>query len=270
MTDHLRRDLSPVSEAAWTQIDETAARVLKTHLTARTIFDFEGPKGWEYSAVNLGEIDVLESPGVHQGLPWGLRKVLPLLELRVPFTLSMREIDNAARGSDAIDLAPLEEAARQTATFEETAVYQGLKEGSIEGIADCTPHERLRLPDNTVDFPNIVAEAIRILKLSGTDGPFAVLLGSEPWTALMQSGTTGYPPEKIIRNLTGGDILLSPGVEGGLVVSRAGGDFQLTVGQDHVIGYAAHDRDSVELFLTETFTFRVLNPKAAVALQAAE
>jgi uncharacterized linocin/CFP29 family protein len=270
MTDHLRRNLAPIPEAAWKQIDETAARVLKTHLTARAIVDFDGPKGWDFSAVNLGEIDVLDQPGAHQGLPWGLRRVLPLLELRVPFTLSMRQVDNAARGSDAIDLGKLEEAARQTATFEETAVYQGLKEGSIEGIADSSPHERLRLPENTADFPNVVAEAVRVLTLSGTDGPFAVVLGSEPWAALMQSGTAGYPPQRIIRNLTDGDILLSPGLKGGLVASTAGGHFQLTVGQDHAVGYAGHDRDSVELFLTETFTFRVLNPSAAVALQGAE
>jgi len=270
MTDHLRRELAPIPEAAWEQIDETAARVLKTQLTARTIVDFDGPKGWEFSAVNLGEIDVLDQPGAHQGLPWGRRKVLPLLELRVPFTLSMREVDNAARGSDAIDLDKLEEAARQTATFEETAVYRGLKEGAITGIAEGSSHEPLQLPENTGDFPSTIAEAVRVLTLSGTDGPFAVVLGSEPWAALMQSGTAGYPPQRIIRNLTDGDILLSSGLNAGLVVSTAGGHFQLTVGQDHAIGYAGHDRDSVELFLTETFTFRVLNPNAAVALQAAE
>jgi uncharacterized linocin/CFP29 family protein len=33
------------------------------------------------------------------------------------------------------------------------------------------------------------------------------------------------------------------------------------------IGYAAHDRESVELYLTESFTFRVLEERAAVFLR---
>ena len=32
------------------------------------------------------------------------------------------------------------------------------------------------------------------------------------------------------------------------------------------IGYAVHDRTDVELFLTESFTFRVLEEKAAILL----
>jgi uncharacterized linocin/CFP29 family protein len=38
------------------------------------------------------------------------------------------------------------------------------------------------------------------------------------------------------------------------------------VGQDLAIGYAHHDKDQVELYLTESLTFRVLEPAAAVAL----
>jgi hypothetical protein len=36
------------------------------------------------------------------------------------------------------------------------------------------------------------------------------------------------------------------------------------LGQDFSVGYASHDRDKVELYLTESFTFRVLEPAAAV------
>ncbi|HPC23846.1 MAG TPA: family 1 encapsulin nanocompartment shell protein, partial [Phycisphaerae bacterium] len=65
-----------------------------------------------------------------------------------------------------------------------------------------------------------------------------------------------------------GDILWSPALDGGLLLSKRGGDFEMTVGQDIVIGYAHHDRYKVELYLTESFTFRVLEPLAAVALRA--
>jgi len=51
------------------------------------------------------------------------------------------------------------------------------------------------------------------------------------------------------------------------VLSMRGGDFELTVGQDLSIGYASHDRTTVELYLTESFTFRVLEDKASIYLK---
>jgi len=85
---------------------------------------------------------------------------------------------------------------------------------------------------------------------------------------LMQSHRQGYPPRRIIRDLIGGSILLSQALEGGLLLSTAGGDFEMTVGQDLSVGYASHDRRHVELFITESFTFRVLEPLAAVEFRA--
>jgi uncharacterized linocin/CFP29 family protein len=52
-----------------------------------------------------------------------------------------------------------------------------------------------------------------------------------------------------------------------VLVTTRGGDYELTVGQDLAIGYAVHDRDQVELYLTESFTFRVLEEKAAIFLR---
>ena len=54
---------------------------------------------------------------------------------------------------------------------------------------------------------------------------------------------------------------------GALLLTTRGGDYELTVGQDLSIGYSVHDRDNVELYLTESFTFRVLEDKAAIALR---
>jgi uncharacterized linocin/CFP29 family protein len=49
-------------------------------------------------------------------------------------------------------------------------------------------------------------------------------------------------------------------------MSVRGGDFELWIGQDASIGYAHHDKEHVELYLTESLTFRVLEPAAAVPL----
>ena len=49
-------------------------------------------------------------------------------------------------------------------------------------------------------------------------------------------------------------------------MSQRGGDFIFEAGEDLSIGYARHDFDAVDLYLVESFTFRVAPPEAAVAL----
>ena len=78
----------------------------------------------------------------------------------------------------------------------------------------------------------------------------------------------GYPIAKQIeRILVDGRVVHAPALHGGVLLSVRGGDYELTVGQDLSLGYAWHDRHAVELYLTESFTFRVLEPAAAVYLQ---
>ena len=69
-----------------------------------------------------------------------------------------------------------------------------------------------------------------------------------------------------MRRLLDGPIVWAPGVNGAVVLSTRGGDFELTVGQDFSIGYLDHTATSVRLYLQESFTFRVLAPEAAIPL----
>jgi uncharacterized linocin/CFP29 family protein len=45
-----------------------------------------------------------------------------------------------------------------------------------------------------------------------------------------------------------------------------GGDFQLVVGRDMSIGYESHSATTVEFYIEESVTFRVLSPEAGVPL----
>ncbi|HEX6635803.1 MAG TPA: family 1 encapsulin nanocompartment shell protein, partial [Usitatibacter sp.] len=61
--NHLLRELAPIPSAAWSQIDEEARRTLKAMLAARKLVDFDGPLGWQASALSLGRSEALgESP----------------------------------------------------------------------------------------------------------------------------------------------------------------------------------------------------------------
>ena len=84
---------------------------------------------------------------------------------------------------------------------------------------------------------------------------------------LLAATEDGYPlAKRLIGQVIEGPLVRAPGIEGGVLLSVRGGDYELTVGQDLSIGYAAHDPHIVELFLTESFTFRVLEAVAAVRL----
>lgn len=265
MSDLLKRDFAPLADAAWTVIDEAVARVLKAQLTARTLVDFKGPLGWEFAAVNLGRLDVSKQPAA-PGVPWGLRTVLPLLEVRVPFTLRQWELDNAARGAADVDLSAAEDAARKVAQFEDGAIYRGFAEGQVNGILSAPKHGALRLPGKAAEFPGIVSEAIGRLRTAGVGGPYALALSNEAFQVLAHHGDAGYPAYRVVHSMLGGPIVASGALEGGVVLSTRGGDFELTVGQDLSVGYQYHDKENVELYVTESFTFRVVEPAAAVPL----
>ena len=70
----------------------------------------------------------------------------------------------------------------------------------------------------------------------------------------------------VVRKLVDGPLVWAPAVNGAVVLSLRGGDFELTIGTDISIAYQSHTDTSVRLYLVETMAFRVLTPEAAVAL----
>lgn len=55
----------------------------------------------------------------------------------------------------------------------------------------------------------------------------------------------------------------------GLSGCQRGGDLALDIGQNFSISYLSHTADTVELYLEESFVFRVLTSEATVAITAA-
>uniref|UniRef100_UPI00272E2810 encapsulin n=1 Tax=Geoalkalibacter sp. TaxID=3041440 RepID=UPI00272E2810 len=62
----------------------------------------------------------------------------------------------------------------------------------------------------------------------------------------------------------GGAVTYSNAVQGALLAASRGGDLELTLGQDFAIGYHHHTAEEIHLFMTESFTFRVITPEALV------
>ena len=96
----------------WELLDREARVRLRTALAARKLVDFSGPHGWEHSASNLGHTVPLASAPC-EGVSATQRLVLPLVELRADFEVSLAELRDADRGAGDPDLAELDRAAHR-------------------------------------------------------------------------------------------------------------------------------------------------------------
>jgi uncharacterized linocin/CFP29 family protein len=263
--NHLLRDLAPLTAEAWEVVDTEARTRLTELLAARKLVDFAGPHGWQRSAIELGSVEVIDAPDA--ALAAKQRRVQPLVELRASFTVPRSTLEDIARGRPDPDLDTLAEAVRAIAQAENTAVFHGYAAAGITGLTEASSQSPITLGDDYGDYPTSVAKAINALRLAGIVGPFGLAIGPDGYTGIVETAENGgYPLIRHLHEILGGPLVWAPGVTGAVLVSTRGGDFQFDSGQDLSIGYRSHDADEVELYLEESFTFRVLEPDAAVAL----
>jgi uncharacterized linocin/CFP29 family protein len=93
--NNLHRELAPISDAAWDQIEEEARQTFTQWVAGRRVVDVEGPAGAELSAVGTGHVRLLDEPA--EGVTAHQRKARLVVELRTPFTVSRAAVDDVDR-----------------------------------------------------------------------------------------------------------------------------------------------------------------------------
>src|ERR1700754_2735633 len=142
--NNLHRELAPISDAAWEQIEAEVTRTLKRSLAGRRVVDVPAAGGIGLPAVGTGHLKSIASPA--EGVIARQREVRPLIELRVPFELSRDAVDDVERGSNDSDWQPAKDAARLFAFAEDRAIFNGYHEAGIQGIRETTSHSIQALP----------------------------------------------------------------------------------------------------------------------------
>jgi uncharacterized linocin/CFP29 family protein len=262
--NNLHRELAPISDAAWAEIEEETTRTLKRYLAARRVVDVHGPGGVGLSAVGTGHLKAIAAPD--DGILTRQREVKALVELRVPFELDRQQIDDVERGSNDSDWQPAKDAAQKIAYAEDRAIFEGFAAAGISGIRQGTSNPIMTLPADVRQYPDAISQALSQLRLVGVNGPYSVLLGADAYTALAETTDNGYPVLEHVKKLVKDEIIWAPALAGAFVLTTRGGDFDLHIGQDVSIGYLSHTDSIVRLYLQETFTFLTLTAEAAVAL----
>jgi uncharacterized linocin/CFP29 family protein len=260
------RDLAPVSGAALKEIDAQAARTLRANLTARKFADVKGPYGWAYSGVPSGTLDSLQKDGE---VGFGVRGVSPLVETRVEFELSAIGIHNIDRGCANPDLTAVEKAAAAAAAFEDKTVFEGFAKAGIKGLRDSCENPAVVLsPGDPGAFLKEVIGAVDKSNIEySISGPFAIVGGNALRGALAALVGNRTLWELLKKAADVDEFIYAPNVPEGYLISERGGDFELTLGGDFVIGYHSRTGDNLRFYLAESFSFRVLEPRAYTPLK---
>ena len=255
----LYRELAPISNEAWKEIDERAKDVLKSYLSARKVVKVNGPKGLDFNVITEGRLTNVDSAN---DVYYGNYEVLPLTETRIEFEMERWELDNIARGAKNIDYKPLEECMKNIALFEENAVYNGFDPTMIKGlknhVTSCIP-----FGNDATTIMEAITNGLIQMKKSFVPGPYTLIVNEEAYKSIL-SKETSYPLDERITKLIGGKIIFSHVVDGAYLLPYDNDNLELTIGRDFSIGYQTHTNENVKFFVTESFTFRVLDPSTIV------
>ncbi|MFB6318320.1 family 1 encapsulin nanocompartment shell protein [Saccharicrinis sp. FJH54] len=262
----LKKSLAPITDKGWEEITDKTSQYLDSYLTARKFIDIDGPNGMEQGGVSTGHLITPDNQS-DKGVNYGVREILPFVEIRKPFELDLWELDNLERGARDINLEPLEEAVKEIALFEENAVYEGFEPAQIKGLHQVAEYKPVTLPKTTNAFLKEIGNQIIRFERNGVSGPYTLIMAAKEWIDLVQIAE-GYPILKQLKEIIGGKVIINQSNNNSYLVTERGGDYELVLGQDISVGYDSHNTKSVKLYLTASFTFRVLSPEAIIVLSA--
>lgn len=263
--NNLHRELAPVSDEAWAQIEQEATRTFKRWIAGRRVVDVVGPAGTELAAVSTGHLAELDQS--EAGVLARQRQAQLLVELRVPFYVSREQVDDVERGAQDADWQPVKDAVKKLALAEDNAIFNGASGAGITGIVASSSNAHLELPEDPRELPDAVSKALSALRLAGVDGPYTLLLSAELYTAVSEITDHGVPIRDHIDHLLDGGVIWAPAVDGALLLTTRGGDYALHLGQDVSIGYLSHDAKAVQLYFQESLTFLAYTAEASVVIQ---
>src|SRR5262245_21712498 len=259
--NNLHRELAPISDAAWADIEEETTRTLKRYLAGRRVVDVHGPGGVGLSAVGTGHLETIAAPG--EGILARQREVKAMVELRVPFELDRQQIDDVERGAKDSDWQPAKDAAQKIAYAEDRVIFDGYPAAGISGIRQGTSNPIITLPADVRHYPDAIAQALHQLRLVGVNGPYAVLLSADAYTAFAETSDNGYPVLEQVKKLVKDEIIWAPAIERSFVLTTRGGDFGLHTGQGASIRRLSITDSTVRPYHRETLTFLLLTTEAA-------
>lgn len=251
----MNKNSAPISEKAWQEIYDNAKKSLTNFLSARKSLLVKGPYGKDYGVVNEGRLEEIKEKN---GVSFANYKVKALTEFRIDFTLDKWELDNIDRGAEDPNLDALEEACEKIALFEDSVIYNGLKEAGIKGIIEMASEKTKTLGKDADEISKNISLGVNHLERKYAHKPFDLIVCPET-LAKIRSSISVKNLYEVIEDTIGGSIILSNAIKGAILIPRNDEDLQLIIGEDLKIGYQNSDGRNINLYITESFTSRILD-----------
>ena len=264
----LRRNAAPLSAKVWKEIDGIAGSMFKQTLVGRRITDFDGPRGWNHVATQLGTFKPAHAPQASSRVHFLVPDVLLLTELRTQFEVPWADIDIFERVGPTLESKSIEDAARETALAEDALLFFGTS--TTPGLLKHPDTPRVALSDWSISGRLVtdLLAAVQKLDNAGVTGPYEAVLSSHHYYSyLRQTGEGGVYPAAKQLNIVLEKVHHSPVIDGAVLFSTRGGDFLTTVGGDFNVGYRSHDEKVVHLFCVETIAPQLLTPEALCVIR---
>jgi len=264
----LRRSAAPLSGKVWKEIDDIAGTMFKQTIVARRIADFDGPRGWNHVATQLGTFRSAQAPRSSGKVRFSIPDVLLLTELRADFQLPWADIDIFERVGPRLESKSIENAAKEIGLAEDALIFFGSSTGP--GLVTDKDTPRIALSDWSMPG-RVVTDllgAVQRLDTLGVKGPYEAVLSSQHYYSyLRQTGDGGVYPAAKQLGIVIEKVHHSPVIDGAVLFSTRGGDFLITVGGDFTVGYRWHDETAVHLFCVETIAAQLLTPEAVCLIR---
>jgi uncharacterized linocin/CFP29 family protein len=262
----LRRHRAPWGEEIWNKIDDAVHGTARHFMAARHVADFNGPKGWDFTAVRLGGSDQASIDGLSTRARVSIPQTTILAEIECDFKVSLRSIEMWERGEPSFDTTTAEEAARELAHAEDHLAFYG-GAGST-GFLSSSESPRIGIGDwsSASQLVSDVLNAVAKLDASGIPGPYTLVLDEAHYYTYLASGAPGYPSARHLKPVIG-SVVRSQVIRGGALFSCRGDDFVLTVGGDVAVGYRHHDGEYAQVYAIETVAAQTLTPGAVCILE---
>ena len=213
--NNLHRELAPISDAAWAEIEEEAARTLKRYLAGRRVVDMRGPAGVRLSAVGTGHLKDIAAPG--DGIFARQREVEADRRAACPVRAGSRCDRRCGAWSATTPTGNRQRMPRRRSPLRRTAPSSmAMPPRRSEGIRQGTSNPIMTLPADVRDYPDAIAQALSQLRLVGVNGPYTVLLGADAYTALAETRDHGYPVLEHVKRLVNDEIIWAPAIAGAL------------------------------------------------------
>ncbi len=262
----LNRANAPFGEGVWSEIDEVMGEFLSKRLNLRAAVDFKD--GYDYHTDGISTGDV-KSVSNKNDLSIQARVPLNMIEVKKRFKLGSGVIEDIKRGMSDYDDSAFADAANAFAASENGMILQGIKQAGIEGIMSSGEVKSVSV-NSAKEILSAVAKGLGTFNKEFVGGPFKLVISSATMAKLHTEFFDGISVKAKLDDILGsGSIVVNEdiGDKDALLLSQQGGDFEFYSGLDVSVGFEKEVKDGVELFVTQTCTFRVLGPEAAIAIK---